>query len=91
MPLSLGPGHAASIKPMAPSPYWGDEAIWDTRANSHNAMFDRKGRLWLTTSVRGLGNPAFCKKGSEHPSAKVFPLEQGPLLQGHAVGTRQPL
>jgi hypothetical protein len=76
MPLSLGPGHAASLKPAAPSPYWGDEVLWDTRANNHNAMFDHKGRLWIAASVRGMNNPDFCKQGSDHPSAKVFPLAQ---------------
>jgi hypothetical protein len=76
MPLSLGPGHAAAIAPMQPSPYWGEEKIWDTRANNHNAMFDKQGRLWMAANIRGLDNPAFCKKGSDHPSAKVFPLER---------------
>jgi hypothetical protein len=76
MPLSLGPGHAANVKPTAPSPYWGDRQLWDTRANNHNAMFDDKGRLWLAASVRGRDNPAFCKKGSDHPSARTFPLGQ---------------
>jgi hypothetical protein len=78
MPVSLGPGHAASIKPTAPSPYWGEEVLWETRANQHNAMFDKKGRVWLAATVRGMDNPAFCKKGSEHPSAKVFPLDRSP-------------
>src|SRR5690242_14670220 len=36
----------------------------------------RNGRVWLTASVRGLDNPAFCKEGSDHPSAKLFPLKQ---------------
>jgi len=76
MPESLGPGHAASIKPLQPSPYWGDEKLWDTRANNHNSMFDKQGRVWLAATVRGRDNPAWCKKGSEHPSAKVFPLDQ---------------
>ena len=76
MPESLGPGHAATIKPLAASAYWGDEKIWDTRANNHNSMFDENGRLWLAASVRGMDNPTFCKKGSDHPSAKVFPLER---------------
>jgi hypothetical protein len=76
MPESLGPGHAAAIKPIQPSPYYGDEKLWDTRANNHNAMFDRKGRIWLAATVRGLDNPAWCKKDSDHPSAKVFPLER---------------
>jgi hypothetical protein len=77
MPLSLGPGHAASVDVAAPSPYWGDRQLWDTRANNHNAMFDEKGRLWLAASVRGRPNPDFCKKGSSHPSAKALPLEFG--------------
>jgi hypothetical protein len=75
-PESLGPGHAASEKPLQPSPYWGDTKTWDTKANNHNAMFDRRGRVWLAATVRAPGNPDFCKKGSEHPSAKVFPLER---------------
>jgi len=78
MPLSLGPGHAGAVKPMQPSAYWGEEQLWDTRANNHNSMFDKKGRLWLSATVRGMDDPAFCKKGSEHPSAKVFPLERSP-------------
>ena len=78
MPLSLGPGHAGAVAPTQPSAYWGDRALWDTRANNHNAMFDEKGRVWLTAAVRGMDNPAFCKKGSDHPSAKAFPLERSP-------------
>ena len=73
MPESLGQGHAAVEKPVAPSAYWGDEKIWDTRVNNHNSMFDGKGRVWLAAAIRGPANPDFCKKGSEHPSAKVVP------------------
>jgi hypothetical protein len=76
MPESLGPGHAAAIKPLQPSAYWGDRQVWDTRANNHNSMFDEKGRLWLAASVRGQDNPAWCKKGSNNPYAEVFPLEK---------------
>ena len=76
MPVSLGPGHAGAIKPTQPSPYWGDEILWDTRANQHNAMFDDKGRVWFAATVRGMDNPAWCKKDSDHPSAKVFPLDR---------------
>lgn len=75
MPVSLGPGHAGAVTPTTPSAYWGDAVLWDTRANNHNSMLDGKGRLWLAASVRGMANPAFCKAGSDHPSAKVFPLE----------------
>jgi hypothetical protein len=75
MPEALGPGHAASLRPLAPSAYWGEEKLWDTRANNHNAMFDKRGRVWLAATVRDRPNPAFCRKGSDHPSAKAFPLE----------------
>ena len=61
-------------QPMAPSPYWGTEPIWNSQANVHNPMFDEIGRVWLTSRVRGFDNPAFCKAGSEHPSARAFPL-----------------
>ena len=75
-PIGLGPGHAAMLKPLMPSPYWGGEVIWETKANNHNSMFDRKGRLWLAATIRGPENPAFCKQGSDHPSAKLFPTDR---------------
>ncbi len=61
---------------MQPSPYWGEEQIWNSKANNHNGMFDRNGRVWFAAAVRGPNNPAFCKKGSDHPSAKAFPVER---------------
>ena len=30
--------------PMAPSPYWGDEPIWDSQTSMHNPMMDEKGQ-----------------------------------------------
>jgi hypothetical protein len=58
---------------LAPSAYWGDERIWDSRANIHNPMLDQDGRVWLTARIRAPENPAFCRSGSEHPSARHFP------------------
>lgn len=78
MPVSLGPGHAGTVKPTQPSAYWGNEVLWDTRANNHNAMFGKDGRLWLAATVRGMDNPAWCKKGSDNPSAKAFPIDRSP-------------
>jgi len=60
----------------APSPYWGDTAIWNSKTNVHNPMIDQDGRVWITATVRPPDNPAFCKKGSNHPSAKMFPVER---------------
>src|SRR5437773_8502170 len=57
-----------------PSPYWDSEPIWTSRNNVHNPMFDETGRVWITSTVRPPANPDFCKEGSSHPSAKLFPL-----------------
>ena len=64
----------AAGPPLQPSPYWGDEAIWDSQANVHNPMLDHEGRVWLTSRVRPLENPDFCREGSDHPSARLFPV-----------------
>jgi hypothetical protein len=60
----------------APSPYWGDERIWNSKANAHNPMLDHTGRVWYTARIRGPDNPAFCKEGSKHPSAVAFPVNR---------------
>ena len=60
--------------PMAPSPYWGPEPIWDAKTSIHNQMMDEKGRVWAAARVRPPANPDWCKAGSDHPSAKAFPV-----------------
>ncbi len=73
----LGPGHAAMEKPLGPSAYWGEEKIWTAHFNNHNATMDDKGRVWMTAAFRDQHNePAFCKKGSDLVSAKLFPLNE---------------
>jgi hypothetical protein len=67
---------AASLPIFSPSPYFGEQAIWDSQANVHNPMYDAKGRVWLTARIRAPETPDFCKAGSDHPSAKLFPLER---------------
>jgi hypothetical protein len=57
-----------------PSPYWGDEPIWTSRNNVHNPMMDEQGRVWITSAIRPPANPDYCKEGSSHPSAKLFPI-----------------
>src|SRR5262249_29432486 len=76
IPEALGPDNAASDKLMQPSPYWGTEKIWDTKANNHNGMIDRKGRGWFPGRVRHAANPALFKKGSAQPPAKGFPVKR---------------
>jgi len=57
----------------APSPYWGEEAIWTSRNNVHNPMFDEKGRVWITSAIRPAADPDYCKDGS-NASSKLYPL-----------------
>jgi hypothetical protein len=68
------PSHATD--PMSPSPYWGDKPIWDSQSSTHNQMMDEKGRVWAAARIRPFDNPAACRKGSDHPSAKVFPIDR---------------
>ena len=65
-----------SIPIGAPSAYWGEERIWDSCANAHNPMFDARGLVWYTARVRAPENPGFCREGSDHPSASLFPTNQ---------------
>ena len=91
-PEALGPGHAASAEPLQPSAYWGAEKIWDTRANNHNSMFDRRGRLWLAATGHPPANPDFCRRGSSHPATtRSGPAAAAPSSAGstRASSTRR--
>src|SRR5262245_8555058 len=65
-----------STKPMAASPYWGDEAIWTSQANAHSFAMDKEGRVWIAARMRQNQTQTFCREGSSHPSAKLFPINQ---------------
>jgi hypothetical protein len=76
IPLTVRDPNTAPTSPKmaAPSPYWGDEVVWTSKNNVHNPMLDEKGRVWITSAVRPPANPDYCKEGSSHPSAKLFPI-----------------
>jgi hypothetical protein len=77
-------------KPLQPSPLWGDEEIWDSHTTVHNPMFDERGRLWYTARIRANANPEFCKAGSDHPSAKLTPVNSsGRQLEVYDPATKQ--
>ena len=42
----------------------------------HNPMMDERGDVWFTSRIGNPENPAFCQKGSSHPSAQVFPIKE---------------
>ena len=77
---------SASGTVAMPSAYWGDEPIWDSKTNVHNPMLDELGKVWITATVRPPDNPDFCKAGSDHPSAKLFPIERA----GRHLGVYDP-
>jgi len=76
VPLTVRDPNTPRTPPDMPQPSvnWGSEAVWTSRNSVHNPMFDHKGRVWITSAVRPSATPAFCRAGSEHPSAKLFPI-----------------
>ena len=84
------PNTPGQPKPLAASPIWGDEAIWDSHTTVHNPMFDQRGRLWYTGRIRAADNPAFCKAGSSLLSAKLTPVDRsGRQLEMYDPATQQ--
>jgi len=75
MPVRDADMESTKNNTLAPSPYWGDEAIWDSKTSMHNPMMDERGDVWFTSRVGKPDNPAFCQQGSSHPSAQVFPIK----------------
>src|SRR5947207_12948937 len=59
-----------------PSPYWGDEVIFQDFVQPNHLTMDDRGRVWASAAIRKLDNPAFCKDGSSLYS-KLYPVEQG--------------
>jgi hypothetical protein len=67
---------AINTEMYAPSAYWGDEKLWSAQTIPHSLMLDEKARVWYAARIRSANNPDYCKKGSDHPSAKLFPIEK---------------
>jgi hypothetical protein len=67
---------SADQPPAAASPYWGDEAIWNSQTTVHSFAMDKQGRVWAAARVRKGETPAWCRAGSNHPSAKLLPINQ---------------
>ena len=63
--------------PYGVSAYWGDKPYWEGRTLNHNPMMDERSRTWFTSRISPDANPDWCKAGSDHPSAKAYPLNGG--------------
>ena len=57
----------------APSPYWGNDIVWTDPNYIAMPHMDSGGRIWFQAETRP-DLPAFCKKGSDNPFAKAFPM-----------------
>jgi hypothetical protein len=80
----------AQTPPAQPSPYWGDEAIWTSQSNAHSFAMDKQSRVWIAARIRPNQTSAFCQQGSDHPSAKAFPIAQsGRQMQMYDPKTKQ--
>jgi hypothetical protein len=80
--VKVGPRDAdtpssADQPPAAPSPYWADETIWNSQTTVHSFAMDKQGRVWAAARVRKPETPKWCQAGSDHPSAKLMPINQG--------------
>ncbi|MES1256044.1 MAG: carboxypeptidase regulatory-like domain-containing protein, partial [Acidobacteriota bacterium] len=59
----------------APSPFWGDEIVWNDLGGAGGPQIDPKGRLWYST--RPPVPAKFCGDTVNNPFAKNYPLGSG--------------
>ena len=59
----------------APSPYWGEENVWERTSDPRSVAMDSQGRVWFTGRIRdNAQQPAHCVSGA---FGKYFPLKGG--------------
>ena len=73
-------------RPNRPSLFWGDTHLWSNPpynpADPHNAMLDSKGRVWMTTKIRGNQNASWCSDPG-NKFAAWFPLRNSGRQSGY--------
>ena len=80
----------AQTPPAKPSAYWGEEAIWTSQTSAHSFAMDRQARVWIAARIRPNETSAFCRQGSQHPSAVAFPINQsGRQMQMYDPKTKE--
>ena len=80
----------SNTPPTQPSPYWGSESIWTTQTTAHSFAMDSDARVWVAARIRPGQTASFCREGSQHPSAKAFPISQsGRQLQMYDPKTKE--
>ena len=55
--------------PNRPSMFWGNEHLWANPpydpADPHNPMLDSKGRVWMTSKIRGNTDPGLVQRSQQ--------------------------
>ena len=59
-----------------PSPYWGEDVIFENPVHPHNPMMDQRQRVWTTAAVRPNQNPSYCQGEDGNVFGKNYPLAQ---------------
>jgi hypothetical protein len=74
----IRPGASSYIpqRVEAPSPYFGEELIFNNPIHPHNPMMDQRQRVWMTAAVRPAANPEYCQGAGDNPYGRTFPLKQ---------------
>ena len=77
-PESFGPPFHASARRSrrSPRPTGARRKSGASAPTTTTACSTRRAGCGLPRPCAAIENPAFCKKGSDHPSAKVFPLDR---------------
>ena len=79
---------------LEPSNWWGRTLHWgdtpDKKGDPHNPMMDGKGRIWMTSRIRGPVGPAWCKDGALNKYAAYFPLVDGEPRQARQASYYDP-
>jgi hypothetical protein len=68
----------------APSPYWGNEIVWNDHVTPSVPHIDSKGRLWYHQQTRA-DQPPYCKAGSNNPFTKNWTMPVGSIARSGAV------
>jgi hypothetical protein len=64
-----------------PSPYWGNDIIWNDPNFIAMPHMDSKGRIWFHAQTTP-NLPSYCKKGSGNPFAEYFPMPDSWVPRG---------
>jgi hypothetical protein len=76
IPAIVDKGRIRTTSPQMefPSPYWGQEVIWQEWAQPNNLIVDQNNRIWTLATMRPPeDNPSYCFDGTRNKFARAWP------------------